>query len=507
MGQAPWPWACSALFRLNLRTIVLLLIFGLIALVDFKYICDMVRGLFQHQSQTDVIAVLMLLGEAVVWKAIWTRFRSQRTRWQHWVFAVSPGWAPLTATLFTALSNSNGPPNLVFDRPPEGTADAGLMLTNLNSGASHLATNTVLQNVWNAWKRGPRQVSQPQVQSQHYNVTREVGVVDLDLDKLVLDNKPVFWIQFACLVFQITCSFVLALVGWTPETLIVTIMGIIGQTLMLFAITPRPAAWNKAIRGHCGSAIMMHKGLDTTEVLIIRRTTLSGRQISLVEFVWETNLLKGTRDHIKLLAAAAAFVILALQIAVVGWMSNPSRISYLLLGGTGMLSNCLQAACQPDCSMAYYAAFRGRPRCAMYQSCLLGAVGLLLAGGFPAAEKAAQPLYPVNQRFMQSVTDLQELFRDILCQPCQEAIRAPLTSSHPTQCVRSTQNGRPSRNAHPCSSILASRIQTLSNKQYRDAFAAVSTFLAPTAATASPPAPDNNATQGLDPLYTWLPSV
>ena len=443
----------------------------------------------------------------MIWKAIWTRFRSQRTRWQHWIFAVSPGWAPLAATLFTAMSNSNGPPNLVFDRPPEGTIDAGLVLTNLNSGASHLATNTVLQNVWIAWRRGPRQMSQPQVQSHHYNVTRDVGVVDLDLDELVLDNKPIFWFQLACLVVPITCSFVLALVGWTLETFIVTILAILGQTLMLFAITPRPAAWNKTIRGHRGSAIMMHKGLDTTEVLIIRGTTLSGRQISLEEFVWETNLLKGTQDHIKLLAAAAAFVILALQVVVVGWMSNLSRISYLLLGGIGMLSNALQAACQPDWSVAYYAAFRGRPRCATYQSCLLGAVGLLLAGGFPAAEKAAQNLYPANQRFLQSLTDLKEFFRDILCQPCRETIRAPLTSSHRTQCVRSAQVGRPSPDAQSCSSILASRMQTLSNKQYKDAFAAVSTFLAPHGVIASSATLDHNGTQGLDPLYTWVPSI
>ena len=55
-------------------------------------------GLFEGKAQVDVVTVLMLLGEAAIWKVIWGRFRSRRVHWKIWLFAVSPGgrlWQPL----------------------------------------------------------------------------------------------------------------------------------------------------------------------------------------------------------------------------------------------------------------------------------------------------------------------------------------------------------------------------------------------------------------------------
>src|SRR6266498_3554245 len=67
------------------------------------------QSLFQNRSQVDAVSVLVLLGEATVWKAIWGRFRSRRAHWRHWVFAISPGWTPLAASLFANMSGHLGP--------------------------------------------------------------------------------------------------------------------------------------------------------------------------------------------------------------------------------------------------------------------------------------------------------------------------------------------------------------------------------------------------------------
>ena len=60
----------------------------------------MASQLFQNKTQVDVATVLMLLGEATIWKAMWTRMRGRRSHWTHYIYAISPGWAPLAGFTF-----------------------------------------------------------------------------------------------------------------------------------------------------------------------------------------------------------------------------------------------------------------------------------------------------------------------------------------------------------------------------------------------------------------------
>ena len=437
----------------------------------------MPRPFFQNSSQTDVIAVLMLIGEATVWRAIWSRFRFRRTHWRHWVFALSPGWAPLAANLFTALGSSNGTPNLIYDRPPEGSVDLSLQITNLNSGASHSATNTILQNIWNSWKRGPRQKIPARGRNQVFDKTKEVGLVDLNLDELWVDHDVIFWVQLACLVVQLLSSLIIAAVGGPFETFCAFSVGFLGQTLMLISITPSMAAWTKVVRGQRGSAVMFHRGLDTSEVLFVRQATVNGRPISLEEYAWELHAPKHTSDYMRLYLAATSFILLTLSIAIVGWMTETSRSHYLLLGMLGICSNVLQAAYQPKWSRVFARAFKGMPRCAPPSSSLFSAVGVLLAGEFPSAKESAKLLYPPNRRFKNSLQDLGALFRETVCEECRKAIRTPLPPGQVTQCIRQSQAQHSPAVIQSCGVILQARIQNLSNKQHRDAMATVAKVL------------------------------
>ena len=417
-------------------------------------------ALFSRTAQTDVIAVLMLLGEATMWKAAWERVRARRWHWTQWVFAVSPGWAPLAATLFTLLSSAAaGAPNLVFDRPPEGTVDAGLVLTNLNSGASHGAGGAVLlQNVWSAWCRGPRRRPKGARRGDEVDgVTREVGVVDLDLDRFGLESGWPLWIQAACLAAQVVGSLVLALRGWGFETFVALCVALVGQTMILFAIIPSRRAWFLPVRRRKGCAVMLHRGLNSNEALIIRRTTLRGREISLEEFVWKNPPARGPMDTVKLCAAAAAFVILALGICLVNWMNEESRTLYLIFGSLGLCANALQTATPPNWNRAFYRAFTGTARCATPRSSLMGAVGILFAAGFPAAQSAAQELYPANERFESTATRLKKEFDDILCASCRHAVRTERPDHRCWAC------GRPmgSPCAHDCLRMLSKEARSL----------------------------------------------
>ena len=93
-----------------------------------------------------------------MWKTIWGRFRSRCSDWRQWAFAICPDWTPLAASLFANMNDLIGPPNLVFDRLPEGSLSPSSVLTHLNSGATHSAQNIVLQNMWHIymWYHGPR---------------------------------------------------------------------------------------------------------------------------------------------------------------------------------------------------------------------------------------------------------------------------------------------------------------------------------------------------------------
>lgn len=84
--------------------------------------------MFQNKAQVDVVAVLMLLVESTIWKIIWSRLRSQRRNLTDLIFSILPGWAPLAATLLAWLSDADRPPNLIFDRCPDGATDSNLLL-------------------------------------------------------------------------------------------------------------------------------------------------------------------------------------------------------------------------------------------------------------------------------------------------------------------------------------------------------------------------------------------
>ncbi|MCJ1327322.1 hypothetical protein MMC10_003990 [Thelotrema lepadinum] len=456
-------------------------------------------NMFRNQTQTDVTTVLMLLGESTIWQAIWMRFRSRRCHWKHWVFAVSPGWAPLAASLLTTIGSSTEPVNLVFDRVPESSLDRGLILTNLNSGASHSATNTVLQNVWNAWTHGPRQRLRSTRRDEVFDVTREVGVVDLDLNKFSLESRTSFWTQFVCLIIQLTVSFLLAFLGWGFETFLGLVFSFVGQSLMLTAIFPSHNAWYMPVRAHRGHGVMLHRGLDSTGVLIIRTCRMKGREISLEEFVWKNHASRDISDALKVVSAVMAFVTLALNILLVGWMSVESRILYLGFGSLGMFANALQAACAPDWERAVRRSFTGVPCCAPTKSSLLSAVGILLAAKFPAAKDAAQALYPANHRFEQTVTELQNMLDEIVCSSCRDAIRYSAQESRLHQCERRQQSIRRS----DCSQVTAAALQHVESKQHRDALATISYFLSTLNVNSQFPSLETTNLFRNKPLHNW----
>ena len=437
--------------------------------------------LFSRTSQTDVVAVLMLLGEATMWRALWERLRARHGHWRQWVFAVSPGWAPLAATLFTALSSATGPggttPNLVYDRPPEGVLEPDLVLTNLNSGASHNAASAVaLQSIWDTWRRGPRQQSSGGRRGQQeVDTTREVGVVDLDLGHFALESGWTFWAQAACLAAQILVSFVAGFFRYGFEPFIVVCMALVGQTLLIVSVTPGSKSWYTFFRRHRGCAAMLHRGLNSKEVLIIRKATLHGREVNLEEYAWNDRPARTLGDTVRLYAASAAFIVLALQIILVSWMSEEGRNLYLILGSLGLGANALQAASPPNWTRSFHRAFSGTPRCAPANSCLLGAVGILVAGGFPAARDAAQELYPANQRFQETLAQLGSLLIGTVCDGCRLAIRQGCSDPHRrVLCARALDGSAPGED---CARTLVSRVPTSDSKQQADALVTVAQFL------------------------------
>ncbi|KFY90295.1 hypothetical protein V498_06061 [Pseudogymnoascus sp. VKM F-4517 (FW-2822)] len=390
-----------------------------------KLVTRSLLAVFEDKSQLDVITVLLLLGEATIWKAIWSRFRSTRSTWEQWIFSVSPGWTPLAASIFAAMNGSSGPPNLIFDRPPEGVSEDGLLLTNLNSGATHAASNVILQNIWQVWNRGPRQHHRLLGKDRGYNVTRDVGVVDVDISALKLQHSWAVWIQVSALLIQLVVSFSLAFFGWSFEVFTTFCIALSGQMLLILAITPRQEAWNHRLyKVHRPCQVMLHRGLDSMEVLFVRKAVLNGTAISLEEFTWSSQALRNKVDLFKTFCAGISFLILAFQIICVSWMNSESRLLFLILGSLGLFINVIEAATQPQWQANFEAAFSGAPNCAPPKSTLMAAVGVLIAGKFPATEDVAKLLYPNNSRFENSRRVIRETLDGVLCSNCRGRFRS-----------------------------------------------------------------------------------
>jgi hypothetical protein len=459
--------------------------------------------LFRNRSQVDVVTVLMLLGEATVWKAIWGRFRSRRTHWKQWIFAISPGWTPLAASLFAVMYGSIGPVNLVYDRPPEACIDNGLILTNLNSGASHSATNTMLQNIWHTWNKGARIQQNPRKKDYLFDLTREVGLADINLDLLYLENPRFFWLQSLCLATQIIGSFALGFFGRSFETFIVMLAALLSQTLLVLAIIPREKAWFKTTRGHRPCPVMFHRGLDSTAVLIIRTAIVRGREVSLEEYCWDNQASRDYIDELKPLAAGFSFLIWILHIILVGWMRNDSRYLYLLFGGLGLCTTAIEATTEPRWSRAFQSAFTRHTLCAPLRSSLMSAVAILIAGRFPSARDAAKLLYPDNSRFQQSLQEFDSHFDQVLCTNCRDAIKCSKTTQV-QRCLRIEDTNERDQ----CQALLASQIQTVHSKQIADGLAAVHNYLrTPGSEQTETPAIETHETFQDGPRHSWEPRV
>jgi hypothetical protein len=191
--------------------------------------------MLQNKTEVDVLTILMLLGEASLWRVLWSRLRSRRAHCSHFMFAASLGWAPLPSSLFAGLSSFEGSPNLVFDRAPDGSNDSKVLPMNLNSGVTHQADNTMLQNIWQTWNRGYRR----QMNSNTYDVTRKIGVVDVNLELLVTKTRWSLCVHLVCLTIQFGGALALGSCGFGFELLAVLCVAFAGQSLLLAAIVPR----------------------------------------------------------------------------------------------------------------------------------------------------------------------------------------------------------------------------------------------------------------------------
>lgn len=447
----------------------------------------------------DVVTVLMLLGEGAIWKVIWGRFRSRRIHWKHWVFAVSPGWTTLAASLFAAVNGSLNAPNLIFDRVPENTLDGGLILTNLNSGASHAARNVIIQNIWQTWNGGPRAQQRRSEARGPFDITREVGLVDVNLDKLHLESPIAWWLHLVCLLVQTLGSFILGVLTGSFEPFLVLIVAFVGQSLLLFSIAPRSEAWYMTTRGHRPCPVMLHKGLDSMGALFIRRVHMNGREISLEEFSWDSQVPRNAADNIRLLTAGFAFLVFTTQIILVGLMDQSERHLYLVFGGLGVLANTFEAASPPKWSTAFVCSFAGKALCAPNKGSLMSAVAVLTAGQFPAAIQAAKLLYPDNSRFASSLIELEQLLDAIMCGDCRHIIRfsRPLSNNQMHRCVPRPIDER------NCQERLARKMDEVESKQLRDGLATVCHYLRGVSGHSSLPAIETAPGLQVVARHTW----
>lgn len=429
------------------------------------------HSMFEATMNLDVTTILLLLGESTIWTAVWSRFRFRRWHWTHMVFATSLGWAPLAATVFASMEGRRGPPNLIFDRIPEGVRSSGLLLTNLNSGATHEANHAVLQNIWQAWYRGPREYHQKKLGKQ-YDVTRECGLVDVDVSKLALGFSWSLKLQATCLVAQLVVGIVLAVTDHTLETLVSLGITLAGQWLLLWAVTPSKKAWNgRDLTVHRPAPVMLHRGLNSSAVLIIRSSRAEDKAFSLEEFTFESQAIRDTTDRWRMVAAGCAFMIFLVQVMLVGWMQPVNRIAYCALNTMGLVANALEGSIQPNWLAIYERAFEGVAFCEPRSSTLMATVGLLLGAKFPASTTAAKLLYPDNTRFAGSLLEIQGIFDQILCKVCRSKFSDATAGGRPCQVI----GGPVCSNA--LRQVLAHGEIAAMSKQTKDAVAACVKFL------------------------------
>lgn len=309
------------------------------------------------------------------------------------------------------MNGSAHAPNLLFDRIPENSLDSGLILTYLNSGASHAATNVIIQNIWQTWNSGPR-VQKRQSEARHpFDITREVGLVDINLDRLQLEDPVSWWLQVACLLFQTIGSLLLGVLTGVFEPFLVLLIAFFGQSLLLVSIVPRSEAWHMTTRGHRPCPVMLHRGLDSMGVLFVRRAQLNGREISLEEFCWNSQITRNFADNSKIMPGGVAFLVFTIQIILVELMNQSGRHLYLAFGSLGVLANTFEMASSPRWSPAFASSFTGKALCSPNRGSLMSAVAVLKAGEFPAAIQAAKLLYPDNPRFAMSLWDLEQVLK------------------------------------------------------------------------------------------------
>jgi hypothetical protein len=228
--------------------------------------------------------------------------------------------------LFTAMQSSRGPPNVIFDRPPADSVDKDLILTNLNSGASHSASNVVIQNIWQAWYMGARAQHRLQ-RGQSRDVTREVAVVDVDISKMKSPNYWTLYLQGACLTTQISISLVLGFFGWSFETFTAFLVTFVAQGLLLLAITPRKEAWeHRDLNVHRRCPVMLHKGMDSMGLLFVRNVTDNGKDFSLEKYCWESQSVRNKHNGISVAITGVSFALFVFQVVLIGWISAHSRL-------------------------------------------------------------------------------------------------------------------------------------------------------------------------------------
>lgn len=432
-------------------------------------------SLFQNTAQIDVVTLLLLLGENAIWKVVWSRFQSRRSHLTHWLFAVSPGWTPLAGSLLAALGGALHAPNLIFERPPEGVIDSSLILTNLNSGATPAGTNTIIQNIWSTWQRGSLKEYHKSNKGKGLgDPTRQIGIIDVRLDTLQIENWNMILLQSICLLIQLGGSFLIGILKRNYEPFIVFAVAFAGQSLLIFSITPRPSLWNKAFRGHKSHPSMLYSSSTSQGFLFIRSARLRGQAVSLEEYTWPMQTMRTRVDTIKMFAAGLAFITLILQVLLLGWTQPQSRVFYAIFGALGLCANTIEATSQPRWSSASHSAFSGKAFCAPRSCSTMGAVGVLIAGNFPAAQQAARRLYPDNERLAQSLRALEHLFGRLLCPTCRSRIASSGEASTP---VCSRQQGSGSREVKNCASLLADAVKQEADKQLRDGLATVSHYL------------------------------
>lgn len=422
---------------------------------------------FANKTEFDIITVLLLLGESVIWKVVWSRFRFKRRHWRQWIFAISPGWAPLAATVFTGLQTSRGPPNLIYDRPPAETIDSNLILTNLSSGASHPAANVRIQNIWQVWHRGPRG-KHLWNQKEDQVTTREVGIIDVDLTSLSTPANWTFYLQVVVLIAQLGASLTLGFFGWSFEIFIGFLITLSSQFLLIAAVTPRLEAWENGPQPKDrASPVMLHMGMTTDSVLFVRSIKKNGNYYNPEDFCHGPQTLRNKMDFVNLFLAGASVLGFILQFLLLGWMTSSSRLVYLVLGSAGLIANGVEGAFDPDWCSIYDRGFRGEAFCEPEGSSLMSAVGVLLAGNSAAAEAASKLLYPDNSRFSNSRRSLVTTFNSYLCENCRNRIGGKLRES--TVCTKPRQRF--------CHADLPEEIAKIDSKQVRDGVATVCHYL------------------------------